>query len=150
MPSNGEVEALLKRALILLPLLAPLLARAEETAGLEAPAVEQTSPRLEVVLEGLPDYVQPGVLGALSAERQKDSVYLDDLLVDHLARRAKEEALDAMQSSGFYRAKVTVEVHDQAPDWRMVLRFKPGPVVLIRKVRVELVGPGKEDRRLAA
>lgn len=69
MPSNGEVEALLKRALILL-LLAPLLARAEETAGPEAPAVEQASPRLEVVLEGLPNYVQPGVRGALSAERQ--------------------------------------------------------------------------------
>jgi len=149
MPSNGEVEALLKRALILL-LLAPLLARAEETAGPEAPAVEQTSPRLEVVLEGLPDYVQPGVRGALSAERQKDSVYLDDLLVDHLARRAEEEALAAMRASGFYRAEVAVEVHDQASGWRMVLRFRPGPVVLIRAVRVELVGPGKEDWRLTA
>ncbi len=149
MPSNGEVEALLKRALILL-LLAPLLARAEETAGPEAPAVEQTSPRLEVVLEGLPDYVQPGVRGALSAERQKDSVYLDDLLVDHLARRAEEEALAAMRASGFYRAEVAVEVHDQVPGWRMVLRFRPGPVVLIRAVRVELVGPGKEDWRLTA
>lgn len=149
MPSNGEVEALLKRALILL-LLAPLLARAEETAGPEAPAVEQASPRIEVVLEGLPDYVQPGVRGALSAERQKDSVYLDDLLVDHLARRAEEEALAAMRASGFYRAEVAVEVHDQAPGWRMVLRFRPGPVVLIRDVRVELVGPGKEDRRLTA
>lgn len=149
MPSNGEVEALLKRALILL-LLAPLLARAEETAGPEAPAVEQTSPRLEVVLEGLPDYVQPGVRGALSAERQKDSVYLDDLLVDHLARRAEEEALAAMRASGFYRAEVAVDVHDQVPGWRMVLRFRPGPVVLIRAVRVELVGPGKEDWRLTA
>ncbi|MGC8854467.1 MAG: hypothetical protein ACP5OY_06110 [Halothiobacillaceae bacterium] len=60
----------MKRVLILL-LLAPLLARAEETAGPGAPAVEQTSPRLEVVLEGLPGYVQPGVRGALSAERQE-------------------------------------------------------------------------------
>ncbi|MDM7322230.1 MAG: autotransporter assembly complex family protein [Gammaproteobacteria bacterium] len=139
----------MKRALILL-LLAPLLARAEETAGPEAPAVGQASPRLEVVLEGLPDYVQPGVRGALSAERQKDSVYLDDLLVDHLARRAEEEALAAMQASGFYRAEVAVEVHNQAPGWRMVLRFRPGPVVLIRAVRVELVGPGKEDWPLVA
>lgn len=138
------------RALILLLLLALLPARAEDTAGPVAPAAEQAAPRIAVVLEGLPDYVQPGVRGALSAERQKDSTYLDDLLVDHLARRAEDEALEAMQASGFYRAEVAVEVQDQAPGWRMVLRFKPGPVALIRDVQVELVGPGREDRRLAA
>lgn len=140
----------MKRALILWLLLAPLLARAEATAGPEAPASEQASQRIELVLEGLPDYLQPGVRGALSAERQKSSVYLDDLLVDHLARRAEEEALDAMRASGFYRAEVAVDVQAQAPGWRMVLRFKPGPVVRIRAVRVDLVGPGKEDQPLTA
>jgi translocation and assembly module TamA len=119
------------------------LAHAQDEAGEDAP-------RIEVVLEGLPEYISPAVRGALSAERQKNSPYLNDLLVDHLARRAEEEARAAMQASGFYRAEVTVEVQDQAPGWRMVLRFKPGPVVLIRDVRVELVGPGKEDWHLAA
>jgi len=140
----------LKRALILLLLLAPLPARAEDMAGPTAPAMGQAAPRIEVVLEGLPAYLEPGVRSALSAERQKDSVYLDDLLVDHLARRAEEEARQAMQASGFYRAEVAVEVHNQAPGWRLVLRFRPGPVVRIRNVQVELVGPGKEDQHLAA
>ena len=136
--------------LVFFLLLGPAEARAQDVALTGVGDGSPASPRIEVVLEGLPDYLRPGVRGALSAERQKDSVYLDDLLVDHLARRAESEALEALQASGFYRAKVAVEVQDAEPGWRMVLRITPGPVVLIRNVGVELDGPGKEDRRLAA
>lgn len=150
MPSRREVESFLKRTLILWLLLVPLLARAEDAAGPEAPAAGEGTPRIEVVFEGLPEYVEPGVRGALSAERQKDSPYLDDLLVDHLARRAEEEAQEALRASGFYRARVAVEVQDQPPGWRMLLRVQPGPVVRIRNVQVTLAGPGQADAPLAA
>lgn len=140
----------MKRALILLLLLAPLQGQAQDAAEPGGPAEAEASPRIEVVLDGLPEYLRSGVQGALSAERQKDSSYLDDLLVDHLATRAEGEALEALQASGFYRAEVSVEVQDAEPGWRMILHFKPGPAVLIRDVQVDVTGPGKADRRLAA
>ncbi len=138
----------MKRLLILLLLLAPLPVRAQDAPS--APKPDEAAPRIEVVIEGLPDYLRPGVLGALSAERQKDRPYLDDLLVDQLARRAQGEAREALQASGFYRAEVATEVQEMEGGWRLLLRIDPGPVVRVRKVQVELSGPGKADQRLAA
>ncbi|MEW6445554.1 MAG: autotransporter assembly complex protein TamA [Pseudomonadota bacterium] len=105
--------------------------------------------RLEVVLEGLPEYLQPGVRASLSAERQKASPYLDELLVDHLASRAEVEAARAMQASGFYDARASVSVEPLPEGWRLRLRGEPGPIVRIRTVALELLGAGREQRGLS-
>ncbi len=107
-------------------------------------------PRIEVVLEGAPEYLQPGLRAALSAERQKASPYLDDLLADHLAVRAEDEALEALQASGFYHAEASAEARPSDTGWTMTLKVTPGPITLIRKVSVELAGPGRQDAVLAA
>lgn len=141
----------MKRILALLLLLAPVLAgAADDMPRAEGP--EDTAPKrhIEVKVEGLPGYLAPGVKAALSAERQKDSEWLDDLLVDHLAVRAEGEALEALQASGFYHAEATAEAQPSDTGWTMTLKVTPGPVTLIRKVTVELAGPGRDDAALAA
>lgn len=141
----------MKRAFALLLLLVPGLAgAAEDMPGTTGPEDAAPKRHIAVKVEGLPEYLAPGVKAALSAERQKDSEWLDDLLVDHLARRAEGEAVEAMQASGFYHAEASAEVQPAETGWTMTIKVTPGSVTLIRKAQVELTGPGQQDAVLAA
>lgn len=118
----------------------PAGARAEADGG------TPEKPRIEVILEGLPEYLEPGVRASLSAERQKASPFLDDLLVDQLATRAEREASQALQASGFYQAEARATVEPLPEGWRIRIKAQPGPIVQIRRVQVELHGAAEEQR----
>jgi translocation and assembly module TamA len=119
--------------------------------GSENQAVEQASGRtVDVVLVGLPEYLQADVLASLTVQRQRKSPYLDDLLVGNLAQRAEVEAAEAMQASGFYRAKVEASLETTPTGWRLTLNFTPGPIVRISKVDVVLLGGALEQQRVVA
>ncbi len=123
-------------------------------AGGESPQseqnTEQTSSRtVEVLLVGLPEYLQSDVLNSLTVERQRKSPYLDDLLVGNLAQRAESEAAEAMQASGFYRAQVSADLQTTPDGWRLTLNITPGPIVRITLVEVVLLGEALEQRRVA-
>ena len=111
---------------------------------------EQTSGRtVEVVLVGLPEYLQADVRNSLTVERQRKSPYLDDLLVGNLAQRAESEAAEAMQASGFYRAQVSADLQTTPDGWRLTLNITPGPIVHITQVEVVLLGGALEQQRVA-
>ena len=111
---------------------------------------EQTNQRtIEIKLIGLPEYLQSDVLNSLTAERQRKSPYLDDLLVGNLAQRAESEAAEAMQASGFYRAQVNADLQTTPSGWLLSLNITPGPVVHITNVEVVLLGGALEQRRVA-
>jgi translocation and assembly module TamA len=112
-------------------------------------SAEQVSERtVDVVLVGLPEYLQADVLASLTVQRQRKSPYLDDLLVGNLAQRAEEEAAEAMQASGFYRAQVRADLASTSTGWRLTLNFTPGPIVRITEVNVLLLGGALEQRRV--
>ena len=104
---------------------------------------------VEVVLVGLPEYLQADVLASLTVQRQRKSPYLDDLLVGNLAQRAEEEAAEAMQASGFYRAQVRADLEGTPTGWLLTLNITPGPIVRIASVDVVLLGGALEQKRVA-
>ncbi len=114
------------------------------------PSTEQANARtVDIVLVGLPEYLQADVLASLTVQRQRTSPYLDDLLVGNLAQRAESEAAEAMQASGFYRAQVVADLEGTPTGWRLTLNFTPGPIVRITEVNVVLLGGALEQRRVA-
>jgi len=121
-----------------------------ETAKLAEGEVEPSGTRtVDIVLVGLPEYLQADVLASLTVQRQRKSPYLDDLLVGNLAQRAEGEAAEAMEASGFYRAKVVADLQAIATGWRLTLTITPGPIVRITEVNVVLLGGALEQRRVA-
>ncbi|MDD2893292.1 MAG: BamA/TamA family outer membrane protein [Halothiobacillaceae bacterium] len=121
--------------------------------GGESPQSEQNAEQgsgrtVEVVLVGLPEYLQADVLASLTVQRQRNSPYLDDLLVGNLAQRAEVEAAEAMEASGFYRAKVVADLAATSSGWRLTLNFTPGPIVRISQVNVQLLGGALEQPRV--
>jgi translocation and assembly module TamA len=120
-----------------------------ETAKPAEGDVEPSGTRVvDVVLVGLPEYLQADVLASLTVQRQRKSPYLDDLLVGNLAQRAEVEAAEAMEASGFYRAKVRADLEGTPTGWRLTLNFTPGPIVRIAKVEVVLLGGALEQQRV--
>ncbi|MGD9887669.1 MAG: autotransporter assembly complex family protein [Halothiobacillaceae bacterium] len=125
--------------------------------GSESPPAEQNAEKnaeqangrtIDIKLVGLPEYLQADVLNSLTAERQRKSAYLDDLLVGNLAVRAESEAAEAMQASGFYRAKVSADLETTPNGWLLTLNITPGPIVRITQVDVVLLGGALEQRRV--
>ncbi len=123
----------------------PANAKTEPTADDEP----QGNRQVEVVLQGLPEYLQEDVLNSLTVQRQRKSPYLDDLLVGNLAQRAEREAAEAMEASGFYRAKVSAQLQTTDSGWRLTLDFVPGPIVRIVSTDIVLLGEAKDNPRVA-
>ena len=130
----------------------PSADKAEETASTPKQEAEQepeSKRTLSITLNGLPEYLHADVLASLTAQRQRKSPFLDDLLVGNLAQRAEREAAEAMQASGFYRAQVTASLQTTEQGWLLTLDFVPGPVVRISEVQVQLLGAAQENTRVA-
>ncbi|MEW5838985.1 MAG: BamA/TamA family outer membrane protein [Pseudomonadota bacterium] len=116
----------------------------------QAPPPSSTDGRtIEIKLVGLPEYLQADVLNSLTAERQRKSPFLDDLLAGNLAQRAEGEAAEAMEASGFYRARVEADLQTTPGGWLLTLNITPGPIVHISQVEVILLGEALEQRRVA-
>jgi translocation and assembly module TamA len=64
--------------------------------------------------------------------------------VRRLYQEAEAEIRLAMQAYGYYSAEVDTEFVADEPCWSVVLTVDPGPVVRIRRVDVEVTGPGRE------
>ena len=127
----------------------PLAGEGGESPPSEQNAEQASGRMVEVVLVGLPEYLQADVRNSLTVERQRKSPYLDDLLVGNLAQRAEEEAAEAMQASGFYRAQVSADLQTTPDGWRLTLNITPGPIVHITQVEVVLLGGALEQQRVA-
>ncbi|KAB0663786.1 outer membrane protein assembly factor [Oryzomonas japonica] len=75
---------------------------------------------------------------------------VDRIWLDRFARQAGDKTRTALEPFGYYHALVTVTVEpDGGERYRLLVTVAPGEPVRLTGVTVTMVGPGKEEKRLA-
>jgi translocation and assembly module TamA len=73
---------------------------------------------------------------------------VDRLWLDRFARQAEDKARTALEPFGYYRALVTVTVEPAGERHLLRVQVVPGEPVRLTEVKVAVVGPGTEEKRL--
>jgi translocation and assembly module TamA len=73
---------------------------------------------------------------------------VDRLWLDRFARQAEDKARTALEPFGYYRALVTVTVEPAGERHLLRVQVVPGEPVRLTEVKVAVVGPGNEEKRL--
>lgn len=130
---HGTIRAALACLLLWLFLAAPL--QAAEPVEVVVSGVEGDA--LKNVQESL----------ALPAGLIREGV-VDKLWLERFAKQAEDKTRSALEPFGFYKAQVTVAVEPPGEGYRLLVKVLPGEPVLLTDVKVSVVGPGSEERRL--
>jgi translocation and assembly module TamA len=113
------------------------------TAGASAAGVD-------VDLQGLEEEQRDAVLATLELDDLKKSDVSPAQLRAAYAK-ADEQVRQALEPFGYYDTQVEKSLTgDAAAGWKAKITVKPGEPVIVRSSRVEVVGEGKDQRRVAA
>lgn len=132
-PLHGPLYAFLAFLVLWLSLALPLLA-AEPVeivvSGIEGDALKNVQESL-----ALP--------GGLVREGSVDKLWLD-----RFAQQAEDKVRSALEPFGYYKAVVTVRVEATGEQYRLLVRVAAGEPVRLSDVKITVVGPGSEEKRL--
>ncbi|MGB9080079.1 MAG: autotransporter assembly complex family protein [Desulfuromonadaceae bacterium] len=73
---------------------------------------------------------------------------VDRLWLERFAKQAEDKARTALEPFGYYHALVTVTVEPAGEEFRLLVRVVPGEPVRLTEVKVTVIGPGSEEKRL--
>jgi len=73
---------------------------------------------------------------------------VDRLWLERFAKQSVETTRTALEPFGYYHALVTVTIEPAGERYRLLVKVEPGERVQLSEVKVTLVGPGSEERRL--
>ena len=73
---------------------------------------------------------------------------VDRLWLERFAKQAEDKTRTALEPFGYYHPLVTVTVEPAGEEFRLLVRVVPGEPVRLTEVKVTVIGPGSEERRL--
>ena len=88
------------------------------------------------------------LLQATSVYRYREYPELTDKLVERLSNKGINELKTALQTLGYYRASISLNVSKSDDDWIVNYAVDLGPPIIISKVEINLRGAGEEDELL--
>jgi translocation and assembly module TamA len=105
----------------------------------------RASIRIEVA--GVEGALKDNVSARLSLERYKDRDRLEADAVQRLFERVDGEVRAALRPFGYYEPKVEAQLKElnEGKNWRVDIQIEPGVAVHVKKVTVEVTGPGAKD-----
>ena len=117
------------------------------TAGLLAlPAWGDT---LEFSVEGVEEPLLSNVESRIQPFRVAGNNRLSRRRLAQHREDAERRAASALRPFGYYHAEVNSElIANGAEDWKIILRIKKGPPVLISSLSLKITGPGQSDSGL--
>jgi translocation and assembly module TamA len=74
---------------------------------------------------------------------------VDALWLERFARQAEATVRSALEPFGYYHAQVTVTTESGGTGYRLLVTVEAGETTRLTEVRVVVVGPGAEERRLS-
>lgn len=74
---------------------------------------------------------------------------VDRLWLERFAGQASDKARAALEPFGYYRAQAAVRVEQDGERYRLLVAVTPGEPVRLTEVTVTVMGPGREEKRLA-
>lgn len=108
-------------------------------------ALQPARADIDIQISGVEGELRRNVLAYLSLERYKARDDLDANLVERLQERAEREAAAALKPFGYYDAFATSTLEQlDSSRWRARIEIKLGEPVILREVKLEVLGPGEE------
>jgi translocation and assembly module TamA len=104
--------------------------------------------KIEIEIPEVSAPIADNVRTFLSLTRYAERGDVDAEVMSRLQRRIVAETREALQPLGYYEPEVTYEVHPAGPDWRVVIRIKPGRPVRLSEVLIDATGPGADERAI--
>ena len=110
----------------------------------------QAAEKVEVVVTGIEGDALKNVQEALTLPSgMVGEETVDRPWLERFAKEAEEETRLALEPFGYYQARVTVGLSEPAPArFRLQVAVIPGEPARLSEVKVTLIGPGLEERRL--
>jgi translocation and assembly module TamA len=107
---------------------------------------KEEKPRIEVTFAGVEGALLENVRALSSLHRMASAPELDADMVGRLVQRAPSEAATALRPYGYYEPKVTTDFAPAGDGWRVSVRIEPGVPVMLVEQKVEVTGPGRDER----
>jgi len=109
----------------------------------------QAADPVEIVVSGIEDDALKNVQETLvlPAGMVREGT-VDRLWLERFAKQAEDNVRTALEPFGYYNALVTVSVDPAGERYRLLVKVVPGEPVRLSEVKVSVVGPGKEEKRL--
>jgi len=101
--------------------------------------------KIEVELHGVDGDAEQNVQIFLSVQRYRDRKDVDADTVNRLFNRIDGEVRDALRPFGYYEPTIESKLTQKGSDWHIAVNITPGEPVRVRKVSVEIEGPGADD-----
>jgi translocation and assembly module TamA len=117
-------------------------------AASASPAVLAPPDTVRIEVDGVDRAMADNVRAYLSLSRYVQRTDLSDGQVRRLADRAVDEAAEALRPFGYYDPEVRSRTTRDGASWIVRLKIKPGEPVLMREVRVDVVGEGRNDDQI--
>lgn len=110
-----------------------------------APAAE-----LKIEINGLPEEQRDAVRGSLELNNY-DKRDISPAQLRAAYKESDEQIRRALEPFGYYDAQITKSLTgDAASGWSARFDVTPGPPAIVREANVEVLGDGKQQRRVAA
>jgi translocation and assembly module TamA len=97
-----------------------------------------------VELEG-PEDLKQVVEPTLDLPRWRDFPGMTPDLLSRLAIEERDQIRTVVETEGYFAAKVSVEVSEGEPEWRVLIKIEPGERTRIAKVEIRFSGPLLSD-----
>jgi translocation and assembly module TamA len=99
---------------------------------------------LEYTISGVDRSLRDNVRGWLGAPPETPEERLNFLV------SARDRINSSLQALGYYRAEVTLDVDRSQSPWQMQVDVTPNEPVLLRHIRIEILGPAGEEEAFQA
>ncbi|MGH8278022.1 MAG: autotransporter assembly complex protein TamA [Gammaproteobacteria bacterium] len=106
------------------------------------------APTIEVQVHGVSGELLKNVLAYLSVNTYKNAPNLNPAMVGQMNGRAPGEIRTALQPFGYYQPVITGDLKQTANGWLANYTVKPGTPVKLRRIDVQIAGPGKDNPAL--
>lgn len=117
------------------------VAHAEEDEG-------TTVAKLHLEIEGASNTLEKNIIARLPAYRPPCSADLETM--GKFQRALQIKLKRAERALGYYHARHHITFINNEKCWKVTAKIIPGPPVHVKKQRIELVGDGRQDKKLMA
>ena len=104
--------------------------------------------QLTVKVSGVDKKLEDELLSSITLHRQEKQEHLTTARVRSLYRRAEQEIRMTLRGHGYYEPGIESSLVDEENKWIASFVVNPGEPVIIKSVRFELTGEGKDDKAL--
>ncbi len=105
---------------------------------------------VDVTVKGVGESLHENVLARLRIYLQKDSERLQASTIRKLHRQAQDDIRSAIAPFGYYNPVIKSSLGKKGSVWIAEYKIEKGPPVVVKRVSLEVSGPGRENNRLVA